>query len=212
MSPLFSAEIWNQEALHIDLSNGSDYTLTIDNLEGYIDLQLKKSGLSWALGGYLENREIYQGSEVFREGTAARNIHLGIDFWLPAGTSVFAPWTGSIVGFKDHSSFGNYGPTLILKHDENAPTKYSLFGHLSKADLDRWNVGKEFKAGDLIAHLGRKEENVGWPPHLHFQLITELLGKKDDFPGVCFDSEKNYYASICPNPLSYITEGLIYSS
>ena len=36
----------------------------------------------------------------------------------------------------------------------------------------------------VIARIGTTAENGGWPPHLHFQLITDLLDRHGDFPGV----------------------------
>ena len=75
-----------------------------------------------------------------------------------------------------------------------------MYGHLSKKDLIGLDVGKKIEKGELIAHFGEEPENGNWPPHLHFQVMTDLLGWKGDFPGVCKKSEKDFYASICINP------------
>ena len=37
--------------------------------------------------------------------------------------------------------------------------------------------------GQEIARLGDFPSNGDWPPHLHFQLITDLLDREGDFPG-----------------------------
>ncbi|WP_238593699.1 hypothetical protein, partial [Endozoicomonas atrinae] len=44
------------------------------------------------------------------------------------------------------------------------------------------------------------EVNGHWPPHLHFQVISDLLDQKGDFIGVAPKSERDYYLSICPDP------------
>ena len=55
-------------------------------------------------------------------------------------------------------------------------------------------------AGDLIAHLGDWHENGGWAPHLHFQVMTDMLGQKGNFFGVGHDSLWDVWSGICPDP------------
>lgn len=76
---------------------------------------MDRSGTPVAIGKYNENRIIYRQSENF-QGLEARSIHLGIDIWAEAGTSVFCPIDGVIHSFKNNPGFGNYGPTLIIEH------------------------------------------------------------------------------------------------
>ena len=59
--------------------------------------------------------------------------------------------------------------------------------------------GKNIEAGEKIAEFGNYPINGNWSPHLHFQVITDVMGKKGDFPGVCEPSRKDEYAKICPN-------------
>jgi 4-aminobutyrate aminotransferase-like enzyme len=56
------------------------------------------------------------------------------------------------------------------------------------------------KAGQEIAKIGPAPENGNWPPHLHFQVMLDMLGKVGDFPGVAFDHEIDVWKSICPDP------------
>ncbi|MEO6446181.1 MAG: aminotransferase class III-fold pyridoxal phosphate-dependent enzyme, partial [Gemmatimonadaceae bacterium] len=42
--------------------------------------------------------------------------------------------------------------------------------------------------------------NGGWPPHLHFQVICDLLGREGDFPGVARARERAVWLSLCPDP------------
>jgi hypothetical protein len=49
--------------------------------------------------------------------------------------------------------------------------------------------------------VGPYPENGDWPPHLHFQLITDMQGRWGDFPGVAPPSEREYWAALCPDPM-----------
>jgi hypothetical protein len=60
--------------------------------------------------------------------------------------------------------------------------------------------GKPIKAGKIIAQVGPYPENGDWPPHLHVQLMTDMLGRKGDFPGVCSVTDREHFLTICPNP------------
>jgi peptidoglycan LD-endopeptidase LytH len=50
------------------------------------------------------------------------------------------------------------------------------------------------------ARLGGADENVGWPPHLHLQIIRDLEGRRGDYPGVCRVSEAPQWLARCPDP------------
>ena len=57
--------------------------------------------------------------------------------------------------------------------------------------------GKNIEGGEKIAEFGNYPINGNWSPHLHFQVITDMLGKRGDFPGVCEPSRTDEYAIIC---------------
>src|SRR5262249_19773668 len=48
--------------------------------------------------------------------------------------------------------------------------------------------------------IGTPDVNVGWTPHLHIQLITDLLELGTDFPGVAPPSQRTVWCAICPDP------------
>jgi 4-aminobutyrate aminotransferase-like enzyme len=77
---------------------------------------------------------------------------------------------------------------------------YTLYGHLSCSSLQLFNKGDHLKKGDLIAYVGDESENGNWSPHLHFQLMLDMLGNTIDFPGVAFPSEFKIWQSMCPDP------------
>jgi murein DD-endopeptidase MepM/ murein hydrolase activator NlpD len=158
-----------------------------------------KIGDKIGFGGYLEHRVIYESYANFATASEDyRNIHLGLDFWTTAGTSVFAPLAGEVHSFQVNPGSGNYGPTIILYH----PTEniYTLYGHLAGEDLVPLEVGAPITAGQLLCHLGKPAENGGWPPHVHFQVIRDMQGWHGDYPGVCSQRDVSFYAQNCPDP------------
>lgn len=182
----------NKALFEIDLRN-------TDQFNEFVFGSMIPQGKLAGAGGYFERREVYARSEHFG-GEEARCIHLGIDVWIKAGSPLFAPLDATIHSFADNAGFGNYGPTLILRHKLGQFTFYSLYGHLSKADMSNWKKGKKYKAGEQIGTVGPYPENGDWPPHLHFQLMTDMLGWKGDFPGVCAPSQAEFYKQIVPDP------------
>jgi murein DD-endopeptidase MepM/ murein hydrolase activator NlpD len=161
-----------------------------------------KIGDKIGFGGYLEHRVIYETYANFATSSADfRNIHLGMDFWTKAGTPVFAPLDGEVHSFQVNHGAGNYGPTIILHHP--AENIYSLYGHLSMGDLSQLEIGLPISAGQKLCHLGNSNENGGWPPHLHFQLIHDMQDLKGDYPGVCSQRDVEFYAHNCPDPSRY---------
>ncbi|MBC5775038.1 peptidoglycan DD-metalloendopeptidase family protein [Pontibacter sp. KCTC 32443] len=152
------------------------------------------------VGGYFEDRSIYRRSSHFDAAAESRNLHLGIDIWMEAGTPVYTPLDATVHSFQDNNNFGDYGPTIILQHELEGVTFYTLYGHLSRKSLEGLEVGKTLKKGDRIAWLGNYPENGDWPPHLHFQIMATMEGRSGDFPGVAAASDRAHFEQICPNP------------
>ena len=170
--------------------------------EQLINEMLVSQQATIGVGGYLENRVIYRRSEHFGPGVAveARSLHLGVDVWLPAGISVFAPLPAVVHSLADNDTFGDYGPTVILQHELENTVFYTLYGHLSRRDLQLLRPGQRLEQGEAFATVGPFPENGDWPPHLHFQVIADLQGRVGDFPGVAPPSERNVWAAMCPDP------------
>jgi 4-aminobutyrate aminotransferase-like enzyme len=59
--------------------------------------------------------------------------------------------------------------------------------------------GRHVAAGERIAWLGDATVNGGWPPHLHLQIIGDMLGREGEFPGVAAPSEREIWLSLCPD-------------
>lgn len=166
----------------------------------YIDTVLAKGEAVVAYGGYLEKRALYDDKSGFTTGEAPRNIHLGLDFWTKAGTKVLAPIDGTVHSFQNNKAQGDYGPTIILKHSYSTGFFHTLYGHLSEASLENLQEGMSIGKGEVIGTLGTPEINVGYAPHLHFQIIEDMEGMMGDYPGVCSGNALAYYRKNCPDP------------
>lgn len=168
-------------------------------------------GEDWGVGGYAEPRPFYITDAYRRvgvDGPEWRNVHLGLDIWGPAETVVFSPLAGRVYSAVDNAGERDYGPTLILEHTINASLSfYSLYGHLQRESITHWQVGDEVKQGQPIACFGPRPENGNWPPHLHFQIMLDLLGNKNDFPGVTYASEQHLWLQLCPDPGAWLGPG-----
>lgn len=170
--------------------------------EKYIDEYLLRNNAKVAFGGYLERRNIYQRSNHFNSEDLKnqRNIHLGIDFWCKENTAVLAVLDGEIHSYKNNDNYGDYGPTIILKHEVADKTFYSLYGHLTLESIQNIKVGTKIRKSEIIGRLGNNKVNGDYAPHLHFQLILDIKDNIGDYPGVASENEITYYANNCPNP------------
>jgi murein DD-endopeptidase MepM/ murein hydrolase activator NlpD len=205
--PLIEGSIANNEYIPLDLSIHNTELKAVnvsssDELERFIWNRMKTHKAKVAYGGYLEQRGIYQRSTYFNQENpeTERNIHLGLDLWIAAGTPVYAPLNGTIHSFKNNSNYGDYGPTIILKHQINAMVFYTLYGHLSLASLNQLEAGVEVKQGAQIATLGTAAVNGDYPPHLHFQIIKDIQDYSGDYPGVSNQLDLEFYKANCPDP------------
>lgn len=174
-----SREDW---AVAIDASGASDTELTI--------------------GRYAEARALYDTkayASVFNPADR-RNVHLGLDLGVPAGTPVHAPLEGTVHSFRDNDIAGDYGPTIILEHRADEVPFYTLYGHLQRGSLDGLERGQPVGRARRIGWIGELHENGGWPPHLHFQIMTDMLGLEGNFYGVGEASKLALWKSICPDP------------
>jgi len=171
-----------------------------DLFSAWVNGKLIDNNARYGIGGYDEHRTIYSRSAHFNAGEEARRLHLGVDIWGPAGTSIYNFYNATVQSFANNNNFGDYGATIILAYEIDGFKFNALYGHLSLASLNGLEEGKFIPAGAKIAELGPKEENGYWPPHLHFQLIENMEGLKGDYPGVCRFSEREKYLTNCPDP------------
>jgi 4-aminobutyrate aminotransferase-like enzyme/Ser/Thr protein kinase RdoA (MazF antagonist) len=173
--------------------------------EKKIARRIEDAGASVGIGCYDEARGVYTGdlfAKPGNDGSSCRTVHLGVDLFAGPGTAVLAPLDGVVHSIAVNDKPLDYGPTLVLEHEAGpgGPRFYTLYGHLSKASVNALAVGEPVRAGRAMARVGAAAENGGWPPHLHFQLITDLLDMRGDFPGVADPGERRVWLSLAPDP------------
>ena len=203
---VLDTSISSSEYIHLDLSENNSDLKNIDissssSWQEYINNYLQKNNKTVAFGGYLEQREIYKRSLHFNKEKKEeeRNIHLGLDLWIAAGTKIYTPLDATVHSFKNNTNFGDYGPTIILKHIIKGEEFFTLYGHLSIDSIANLKVNQVFKAGDCIATLGDATVNGDYAPHLHFQIIRDVEDRFGDYPGVCSKKNLNKFIKNCPD-------------
>ena len=169
------------------------------NFSKWVSAQLQSADSMFGIGGYNENRMLYKRSKLF-SGKAERSLHLGVDIWGPEGTPVHAPLGGMVHSYAFNNNFGDYGATIILQHNLDITSFYTLYGHLSLADLAAMRRGKFVTRGEVFGHFGPPAENGDWPPHLHFQVIKDIGLYEGDYPGVCDPAMAAKFLKNSPDP------------
>ena len=180
-----------------------DILKVITKFSASINNLLANAGARYGIGGYNEHRTVYSRSKVFDApipGEEPRRLHLGTDVWGKPYTAVMAPVDGIVHSYAFNNQFGDYGATIILSHQENGYTFYTLYGHLSLNSLKNLHEGQNIRKGQVFAEFGIPYENGHWPPHLHFQVILDMKNLKGDYPGVCKYSEKADWLKNSPDP------------
>jgi 4-aminobutyrate aminotransferase-like enzyme/Ser/Thr protein kinase RdoA (MazF antagonist) len=209
MGPLLQPDPRNAPVVRFDLGIGTLEWDTLDEIRDQAVLgpklfeRMRAAGAPVGIGCYDEARAIYTDDRFRQEsndGPVWRTVHLGLDLFAEAGAPVLAPLDGVVHSVHDNQGAGDYGPTIILQHDADGLPWYSLYGHLSRADLAGLLPRQRVPAGMTIAHLGTAAENGGWPPHLHFQVITDLLGRTVEFPGVARADQRAVWLAVSPDP------------
>jgi 4-aminobutyrate aminotransferase-like enzyme/Ser/Thr protein kinase RdoA (MazF antagonist) len=209
-APILDVDVRAEPCRVFDLSVGSTYfgadprdaetsTLT-DKIFG----DMKRGGVRVGVGRYDEPRLLYTSS-LFGASTnptdERRTIHLGIDFFVEPGTTVYAPLQGIVHALANNEAPLDYGPMVILQHATGDGREFfTLYGHLSKDTLKHLQVRQPVAQGQQFARVGMTHENGGWAPHVHFQIILDLLECGANFPGVARASERAVWTSISPDP------------
>ena len=191
----------------INLDSNSIFTKNYNNnlkqITKKINTFLKKNDSRIGIGLYKEKRNVYQGNNFISNFNSKnkRDIHLGIDIFAPVGTKIKAPHDGKVFILKYNSFKYDYGPTIVLEHKIDKIIKfYTIYGHLSKKCLKNLKVGQKIKKNQLIADIGNYPINGNWPPHLHFQLSIDMMGEKENFPGVSEDILLSVWSKVSPDP------------
>jgi 4-aminobutyrate aminotransferase-like enzyme/Ser/Thr protein kinase RdoA (MazF antagonist) len=209
-APLLDADRRGAPSVVFDLSVGSPLlgadpsTLETPALRALLFGEMRTWGTRVGVGRYDEARPLYT-TPAFAAGhrptDERRTVHLGLDLFVEPGTAVFAPLDGVVHCVANNAAAKDYGPLVIVRHQTGDGTPFfALYGHLDAASLGALAAGQRVTRGQRIAAVGSPPENGDWPPHLHFQLITDLLELDRDFPGVACASEREVWKSLSPDP------------
>jgi 4-aminobutyrate aminotransferase-like enzyme/Ser/Thr protein kinase RdoA (MazF antagonist) len=206
---LLALDVRTAPSLVLDLSVGSPLlgadpaAAETDALTRTISGAMERAGVAVAVGRYDEARLLYS-SELFGSDVPIderRTIHLGIDLFVGPGATIHAPLDGVVHVRASNPALLDYGPLVILRHTTGGGEAFfTLYGHLSQDTLAGLSVGQRIGRGEPFARVGAPPENGGWPPHVHFQLILDLLERDADFPGVAFARERTLWTALSPDP------------
>ncbi|MGQ0603163.1 MAG: aminotransferase class III-fold pyridoxal phosphate-dependent enzyme, partial [Anaerolineales bacterium] len=165
---------------------------------------LRAAGTTVGIGRYDEARLIYT-EPMFAAGPnptdERRTIHIGLDVFAEAGMPVFAPLPGTVHAFANNAQKQDYGPVIVLRHETDEGLQFfTLYGHLSRESLNGLSLGQAITSEQRWGAIGEAAVNGAWPPHLHFQILTDTLDLDTNFPGVAFASQRDVWKSLSPDP------------
>ena len=197
-------------ALVLDLSFGSQFlgadpaSLEVEALGALVAGAMDSAGATVGIGRYDEARPIYT-APLFSGGESPlaerRAVHLGMDLFAPAGTAVHAVLDATVEAVGYNPTPQDYGGVILLKHvTSGGDPFYTLYGHLAEVPEGTLPIGSSVGEGQRIGVLGTALVNGGWPPHLHFQVMTDLLELGTDFPGVVKASTRRVWRDLSPDP------------
>jgi len=220
-APVLNEDLRSAPVLVFDLSIGSPLVADLADpadpalFTERLFAEMRRAGATVGIGRYQEARLLYTDpsfAQARDELPERRTIHLGMDLFQPAGAPIYAPIDGAVHSYANNAGHQDYGPTIILQHTMTRPptpitddpaetlTFYTLYGHLSEASLTGLYPGKIIHKGEQFATIGDYPINGHWPPHLHIQIITDLLGGSCGFSGVAAPSEQAIWRALCPDP------------
>jgi 4-aminobutyrate aminotransferase-like enzyme/Ser/Thr protein kinase RdoA (MazF antagonist) len=209
-APVLGADLASAPCLVFDLSVGSRLlgadpaALETPALSEKLFGEMRRSGAQVGVGRYDEARPLYT-APAFAAGDRPtdehRTVHLGLDLFVEPGTAVFAPLDGVVHCVADNAAPKDYGPLVILRHQSGDGTPFfTLYGHLDLASVGALAPEQRVARGERIAAVGSPPGNGDWPPHLHFQIVTDLLELGRAFPGVAYAGGREVWTSLCPDP------------
>src|SRR5713226_3765478 len=207
---ILDADVKTAPSLVVDLSVGSTFlgakpdVVNNPDVKERLSAEMKQAGAAFGVGRYDEPRLVYTSALFGASNNPTderRTVHLGIDLFVEPGTRLRAPLDGVVCVTANNVASLDYGPLVILQHETgDGEIFFTLYGHLTKETLAGLKVGQRVGRGEEFARVGATEENGGWTPHVHFQVILDLLELGADFPGVAYASQRAVWTSLSPDP------------
>lgn len=170
----------NNEAVAVSKSLAGCFLNILDPAiqERLINTLHKRLKVDYSYGGYLENRyEMYK--KFPSSGLSPDQFwHLGVDFHVPANTSVCMPVDGELI-YSANTNDANGGKLVFQVADV-----YLVFGHLGEMVEEK----RLYRKGEEVGRVGTYPENGNWFPHLHVQCCRKYdintKGHSHDYEGI----------------------------
>ena len=105
---------------------------------------------------------------------------------------------GKVVHVNRSIAASNYGKYVVLIHNTDGLSAYTLYGHLRNIEEDLV-VGYMVEAGEVIGVLGRtantRDEIAQWRAHLHFQVGVQVNSKFDLWFATWYKDGNNHHGN-----------------
>jgi 4-aminobutyrate aminotransferase-like enzyme/Ser/Thr protein kinase RdoA (MazF antagonist) len=209
-APVLEHDLRTAPLVVLDLSVGSRMlgadpaALETPRLSATVAKTMMDAGAAVGIGRYDEARAIYRTGAFAAGGAAAagpRTVHLGLDLSVPPGSPVRAPLEGTVRLVAENDAPKDYGPLVILRHETPAGEEFfTLYGHLDSDSVAGLEPGRTLRAGQAFAAVGAPPRNGDWWPHVHVQIILDLLDLDEDFPGVAAPGRRTLWTGLSPDP------------
>jgi hypothetical protein len=98
----------------------------------------------------------------------ADGVHKGVDFPCPSGSTVVAPWSGTVVEVGSTSWGSAFGSAVVIDFDplpDGSPGLWGILAHNSRVTA---KAGQRVAAGAVVARSGATGNASG--PHVHFEV------------------------------------------
>jgi 4-aminobutyrate aminotransferase-like enzyme/Ser/Thr protein kinase RdoA (MazF antagonist)/murein DD-endopeptidase MepM/ murein hydrolase activator NlpD len=159
-----------------------------------------------AVGRHGEIRLAPGGGAGPSEQGKERTVHLGLDLFVPAGTRIHSPLPGVVEAAAPEGAEG--GAVVVLRHELPPPEGHeegllvfhSLYARLAPSSVEGLQNGRMIGEGEPFASVASPEENGDQPPHLHLQLVSDLLEMGAAFPETAVPSQRAVWLALSPDP------------
>lgn len=203
---ILEIDLRHEPCLVLDFSRASPLLNAPDagNSEPALTARIRRSmgdaGVRVAVGRFDELRLSYDSLRG-DDASDPRVVHLGVDVFVEPGLMVHAPIAGIVHDSGTGKSPLGFGPTVVIRHETGDGTVFfTLYGHLDREAPIVCPPGRAVAPGAQLGRVGTPDVNGGWTPHLHFQVIMDLLGLGRRFPGMGRLTQRDAWRELCPNP------------
>ncbi|WP_119393071.1 aminotransferase class III-fold pyridoxal phosphate-dependent enzyme [Taklimakanibacter lacteus] len=207
LSPIWGRPLSNHRILQVPFGDASHplvkaaASMDVGACETAWQALRKAENAELGIGPWGERRAIYAGkmfeSKLIRD--VRRTRHLGLDIFAEAGTLVMTPLAGRVTDVRIEREPLGYGCVILIEHEPEPGVRFSsLWGHLSHETAAHLKEGQLLQAGERIGTLGNADENGGWLPHLHLQLVAYGSDDAEPIPGVGEEAYLDLWAKLYP--------------